>query len=183
MTEHKRNNPLSIAVVIVVLLCIAMLTLPILLPFFGSSASRIVGPHGPAVVPGPHIPMTSLVMFVPLLLLLTLWIAVIIWVYQDARRRGMSGLLWALLVLIGNITALLIYLIVRNDYQKITPPLSPVSANPHPCPSCGKPVSPDFSLCPYCGAHLKQTCSQCGKTVDSEWSYCPYCGNSMEGKT
>jgi len=25
------------------------------------------------------------------------------------------------------------------------------------CPSCGKPISPDFKLCPYCGAKLKET--------------------------
>jgi len=47
--------------------------------------------------------------------LLILWIVVIIWVYRDAERRGMNGLLWALLVLIGNLIGLLIYLIVRTD--------------------------------------------------------------------
>jgi RNA polymerase subunit RPABC4/transcription elongation factor Spt4 len=183
MAEHKQNNPLVIAVIIVAILSIAMLTLPFLIPLFGSIASSIAGPHGPAIVTAPHIPMTTIAVFIPMLLLLALWIAVIIWVYQDARRRGMSGLLWALLVLIGNITALLIYLIVRNDYQNITPPLSPAPARPDPCSSCGKPVSPDFHVCPYCGAPLKQTCSQCGKSVHAEWSYCPYCGNSMAGKT
>ena len=25
------------------------------------------------------------------------------------------------------------------------------------CPSCGKPISPDFKLCPYCGAKLKES--------------------------
>jgi endogenous inhibitor of DNA gyrase (YacG/DUF329 family) len=24
-----------------------------------------------------------------------------------------------------------------------------------PCPACGKPVSPDFKVCPFCGEKIK----------------------------
>ena len=51
----------------------------------------------------------------PLLLLSVVWLFVVVWVYRDAKRRGMSGVLWALLVLVGNFVGLLIYFIVRND--------------------------------------------------------------------
>jgi len=54
------------------------------------------------------------------LVLLVLWIVVIVWVYRDAERRGMNGVLWALLVLIGSIIGLLIYLIVRSDVLPAT---------------------------------------------------------------
>jgi len=49
------------------------------------------------------------------LAMLAIWILVIVWVYRDAERRGMNGVLWALLVFIGNLIGLLIYLLVRSD--------------------------------------------------------------------
>ncbi len=44
---------------------------------------------------------------------LLIWLAVLIWVYKDAKRRGKSGLLWFLVVLFLNILGLIIWLIVR----------------------------------------------------------------------
>jgi riboflavin transporter FmnP len=38
-----------------------------------------------------------------------------IWVYRDAESRGMSGVLWLIIVLIAGIIGLIIYLIVRKD--------------------------------------------------------------------
>ena len=38
-----------------------------------------------------------------------------IWVYRDAERRGMNGVLWLIIVLIAGIIGLIIYLIVRKD--------------------------------------------------------------------
>ena len=38
-----------------------------------------------------------------------------VWVYRDAESRGMSGVLWLIVVLITGIIGLIIYLIVRKD--------------------------------------------------------------------
>ena len=38
-----------------------------------------------------------------------------IWVYRDAERRGMNGVLWLIIVLIAGIIGLIVYLIVRKD--------------------------------------------------------------------
>jgi heme/copper-type cytochrome/quinol oxidase subunit 2 len=38
-----------------------------------------------------------------------------IWVYRDAESRGMSGVLWLIIVLIAGLIGLIIYLIVRKD--------------------------------------------------------------------
>ena len=108
-------------------------------------------------------------------LLLLLWIFVIIWVYRDAERRGMSGVLWALLVFVGNIIALLIYLIVRNDAAAAS------TETAETCENCGEIVRSQFSYCPHCGAHLKKTCSKCDKPVASDWKTCPYCGAKLSG--
>jgi len=45
------------------------------------------------------------------------------------------------------------------------------------CPSCGKGIQPDFTVCPYCGQDLKPgECSKCGKELQPEFTVCPYCG-------
>ncbi len=109
------------------------------------------------------------------LALFVLWIAVIIWVYKDAERRGMNGILWALLVLIGNLIGLLIYLIVRTE--PVTAPVK--SAVDQSCPQCREPVAQGFSFCPHCGAALRTTCPQCGKAIEKDWKACPHCGRSI----
>jgi RNA polymerase subunit RPABC4/transcription elongation factor Spt4 len=128
-----------------------------------------------------------------------LWIAVIVWVYKDAERRGMSGILWALLVFIGNLIGLLIFLIVRQDHpvfgasegsRASAPPAAPPSsAPPAPapavtpaCPSCKKPVERGFTYCPHCGAPLQPVCKSCGKSVDPAWKACPYCGAALKSE-
>jgi hypothetical protein len=46
---------------------------------------------------------------------LILWIFVLIWVYRDAEERGMSGILWVLVVFFLSIIGLIIYIVVRDD--------------------------------------------------------------------
>lgn len=50
-----------------------------------------------------------------------------IWVYRDAESRGMSGVLWLIIVLVAGIIGLIIYLVVRKDKQaaKAAPPPPP----------------------------------------------------------
>jgi RNA polymerase subunit RPABC4/transcription elongation factor Spt4/uncharacterized membrane protein YhaH (DUF805 family) len=113
------------------------------------------------------------------LALFFLWIAVIVWVYRDAERRGMNGVLWALLVFIGNLIGLLIYLIVRQDSGGRE---KPARASPsQSCPSCGKPVSPGYKFCPHCGSPMNLTCPKCGSKVDKDWNICPNCGEKLKG--
>ena len=48
------------------------------------------------------------------------------------------------------------------------------------CPKCGKSVSPDFTVCPYCSQSLKRlTCPSCAKEVSSEFAVCPFCGTKL----
>jgi RNA polymerase subunit RPABC4/transcription elongation factor Spt4 len=113
------------------------------------------------------------------------WIAVIIWVYKDAERRGMSGILWALLVFIGNLIGLLIYLIVRQDHPVCCAPETPRPAASPPgstltCPSCKKPVEKSFTYCPHCGAAIQLSCKNCGKPVEAAWKVCPHCGTQLK---
>ncbi|MGB8952083.1 MAG: zinc ribbon domain-containing protein [Candidatus Aminicenantales bacterium] len=114
--------------------------------------------------------------FLPLALL-ALWVYVIIWVYRDAERKGMNGLLWALLVLIGNIIGLIIYLIIRSESSA-----KPREILSEKCPSCGNNVTAGFTYCPNCGARLKPVCPGCQKPMDRSWKVCPSCGTRMDAE-
>jgi hypothetical protein len=136
--------------------------------------------------------------FVPVwsfsLLFVFIWLAVILWVYKDAERRRMSGLLWALLVFIGNLVGLLIYLIIRQDHPvcgetpagSATAPPSGLSETSEKklaaCPACQKTVEPIFIYCPHCGASLQKSCPSCGKPRESEWKVCPHCGAQLKSE-
>ena len=60
-------------------------------------------------------------------------ILIAIWVYRDAERRGMNGVLWLIVVLIANIIGLIIYLVVRSDH-----PVRPAGSYPA-APGYGAP--------------------------------------------
>ncbi|MBN1221603.1 MAG: zinc ribbon domain-containing protein [Candidatus Aminicenantes bacterium] len=106
------------------------------------------------------------------LVFLIIWIFMIVWVYRDAERRGMNGVLWALLVFIGNLVGLVIYLILRSE----SPRAAPVDSVMQTCPKCQKAVSPSFAYCPHCAAPMKHVCPSCGKEIEEGWKACPFCG-------
>jgi hypothetical protein len=43
------------------------------------------------------------------------------------------------------------------------------------CPNCEHPVERTFLRCPNCRARIKDPCDSCGKPIDPRWSICPYC--------
>ena len=110
------------------------------------------------------------------ILLLVFWIIVIVWVYRDAEQRGMNGVLWALLVFIGNLIGLLIYLIVRSDNIPASTPKKEI----YICSNCKKPIDPSFKFCPHCGEVLNDVCPQCKKPIETDWKICPNCGKELK---
>ena len=129
--------------------------------------------EGLSIKPFPfHLALFPLVSFV----LMIIWVFVIIWVYRDAENRGMNGLLWALLVLIGSIIGLLIYLIIRSD----SVPLPPTSQATQSCPKCSQPVSANFTYCSHCGTKLQRKCPACHQPAEPSWQVCPQCGEKLK---
>jgi RNA polymerase subunit RPABC4/transcription elongation factor Spt4 len=47
------------------------------------------------------------------------------------------------------------------------------------CNKCGRQVSPDFSICPFCRYALKIECPECTKVIDRKFKLCPYCGEDL----
>jgi len=43
------------------------------------------------------------------------------------------------------------------------------------CPHCDHEVERDFLRCPNCHRKLKDPCVTCGKPLDPQWTLCPYC--------
>jgi len=51
--------------------------------------------------------------------------------------------------------------------------------NMMPCVHCGKLVGRNFTFCPFCLGHLRNSCRNCGRAIDSKWKGCPDCGTPL----
>jgi hypothetical protein len=95
------------------------------------------------------------------------FVALIGYVYGDAKRRQMRYGMWTLLaIFIPYAIGIILYFVLRDPLPK-------------PCPGCGNVVKPSFPFCPSCGTSLQPTCSNCGKPVDRTWANCPHCGQRL----
>ena len=178
--SRRNRDRLGLAIMVIVLLVAFMFVTPV----FRFSCSRMflhdflgmeTGAGATSMLFAEH----SLIRMVPLLIMSALWAAIALWTYYDAEKRGMSGLLWGLLVFFGSIVGLIIYLIVRSTSGPATD-LAP--AHTDKCPSCAKPVQSAFVACPHCGTSLSKKCGHCGKQAELDWRVCPYCGESIDGQ-
>jgi len=133
---------------------------------------------GGPVFPGddsiPHDPLLSCLGLSALIILgafsLFAVLAMLGYVYCDAKRRGMNALLWTLLVLILSPAYLLIGLII---YLLVREPL------PYQCPQCAAAVSARFNFCPNCKYNLHPACPQCQREVSDSDKFCPYCAAEL----
>ena len=44
------------------------------------------------------------------------------------------------------------------------------------CPECHRRVESDFIVCPNCHHQLRLRCVGCGRLLSPNWDVCPYCG-------
>jgi len=114
-------------------------------------------------------------------------LVVAFFVYSDAQKRGQSffnSLLWAVGSAAMPIVIVPLYLLLgrkvspvdkRNSDPDIIDIEATVVEDTVPCPMCGKKVSEDFLVCPYCSHTLKPICQSCGQEVNREWKICPHC--------
>ena len=110
-----------------------------------------------------------IIFFVIFLLACCLPIIMCVWVYGDAKKRGMDETVWLLIVLFTGILGLIIYLIVRDPIspEYIAPP--PVSTPTYTSqPSVQPQLTASTMFCPTCGAKLQSTakfCTDCGQKI------------------
>jgi hypothetical protein len=77
-----------------------------------------------------------------------------VWVYNDAKSRGMEGAIWVLIVLIANVVGLIVYLFAREE--KRPRPTFPTNYGTQPrfCSNCGSELKPNAKFCTNCGRPL-----------------------------
>ena len=123
--------------------------------------------------------------------LLAVWAALIVFTYNDARKRISDPFL------IGCATAAslfpfvgtLVYTILRPpeflddvkerewDVRATQAQLRRVRAGS--CRKCGYPAESDFLRCPSCRSRLREPCPSCDRPVGLGWKVCPYCEKTL----
>ena len=121
------------------------------------------------------------------LFLVVVWIALIAWTYQDARRRIQDPVLVvcatgaSLFPYVGTV----VYAILRPpEYLEEThereleiraAELRVKQLEEQSCPKCGYPIERTYLRCPSCRTRVKDPCESCQKPIDPRWTICPYC--------
>ena len=92
------------------------------------------------------------------------------YINRDAKRRGMSPLLWTIVAIaIPYGMGGLLYFVLRQPLQRV-------------CPQCRNAVQAGFNFCPCCSYKLSPSCPQCQRWVGPNDVYCPYCGTSLHNQ-
>ena len=112
-----------------------------------------------------------------------IFIVIAIWVYKDAEKRGSSGALWLIIVIITGIIGIIIWLIIR-------PPIGGRSQGSigriEVCLNCGRAIPSDDQICPYCGikqqtvTQVKEGEFETFKKSITKNIKCPSCGEIKE---
>lgn len=95
------------------------------------------------------------------------WLLVAAWLYQQAERVEMSGILWFVLALVGNLAAVLAFNIARGVLRV-------------QCGSCGGWTRKGSTYCSRCGCSLSHSCPSCGAALRQEDDFCSRCGEKIE---
>ncbi|ABU59758.1 MULTISPECIES: zinc ribbon domain-containing protein [Roseiflexus] len=137
-------------------------------------------------------PLVSVLAWILLAYLILLWAASVLWTYRDIHSRSEDVAVQVLAVTLALVLpfgGVLLHLILRprqtltQKYERMLEEeyLRRNLEDPHVCPTCQRPVEPDFILCPHCQTALRRRCGSCGRVIDLAWSICPYCGDDGTG--
>ena len=137
----------------------------VLFLFFGllfKRSAMIGGIHSPLMIMG-----RPLLLVLPVLAMFMIAAFIAVYVYQDARQRGLDPWLWATVAaFVPYFIGLIIYLVARQSARRS-------------CAKCGRTLQSDFSNCPYCGEPLSLKCRKCGEAVAADWKVCPHCSTPL----
>jgi hypothetical protein len=100
--------------------------------------------------------------------ILAAWLALAVWIYEDARSRlAKAAPAWLLIGVLTGPVGLAVWLVVRGD-----------DPGAH-CPHCGAPRVQGTAFCVSCGKPLQLRCPACGKPVHEGWRHCGACGAAL----
>jgi hypothetical protein len=72
---------------------------------------------------------------------------VAIWFYKDAEKRGKSGGLWLIIVILLGLIGIIIWLLVRPPINRES---KKVEDDSRRCPICRRIIPFDVKYCTYC---------------------------------
>lgn len=114
---------------------------------------------------------SSIIILLMLAIFLGFPIIIGVYVYANAKSRGMNAALWTLIaVLAPAFIGFIIYLLVRGSYSDLK------------CPTCKTVIKEEFVSCPNCGTRLKPNCPKCSEPVEINWKVCPNCSTPLSDK-
>ena len=101
--------------------------------------------------------MCIMIVIIPLVIA----ILACIWIYKDAEKRGKSGGLWVLILILASLfLSFLGLIIVIIVWLVIRPPIGgepkQVSTTERRCPNCGRGIPMDAKACPYCAKKFEE---------------------------
>jgi len=99
-----------------------------------------------------------------LLIGVSYWLLVAIWLYQAAEKSFRGGLMWLVLGIVFNLAAALAFVLFCS-FKSV-------------CPNCGLHQNAS-EYCRFCGAAMKRKCGVCGTVVNIHDKYCFHCGKSL----
>jgi hypothetical protein len=135
----------------------------------------------------------DLVVDLLILFVAVLYLSLIYWTFNDARRRIEDPILvyCATAAAVFPFVGPIIYMILRppeylEDVHERELETQAAEARLHSfevslCPHCDYRIEPDFVRCPSCLRKLKERCVNCNRPLDQTWTICPYCEADVPG--
>ncbi len=126
------------------------------------------------------------------LFLFVIYIALVYWTYQDAKKRIEDPVLIACATAASlfPFAGTVIYTVLRppefledvreRELEIRASELRLRELIERSCPHCEYPIERNFISCPNCGRGLKTPCRSCSKPLDPKWRACPYCETEVQ---
>ena len=117
-----------------------------------------------------------------------LYLLSVVYVFIDAKRRGVQAFwAWGLLALFPFV-GLMAYIVMRpasyvadREEQELDMALRERQlAQYGSCPNCGTTIEKDFIVCPVCNTQVRNVCPTCKRPLEAHWKVCPFCRTHIQ---
>lgn len=117
-----------------------------------------------------------------------LYLLSVVYVFIDAKRRGVQAFwAWGLFALVPFV-GLMAYIVMRpasyvadREEQELDMALRERQlAQYGSCPNCGTTIEKDFIVCPVCNTQVRNVCPMCKRPLEAHWKVCPFCRTHIQ---
>ena len=117
-----------------------------------------------------------------------LYLLSVVYVFIDAKRRGVQAFwAWGLLALVPFV-GLMAYIVMRpasyvadREEQELDMALRERQLTQYgSCPNCGTTIEKDFIVCPVCNTQVRNVCPTCKRPLEAHWKVCPFCRTHIQ---